>query len=232
MASLNFIKGSIKGKVGQFIGSSWKGIDYIKTYTPPSNPRTEGQVAVRSVFQHCAHIAKALNQDVLKPYTFPKPHKMSPYNYMMHVNKSLFAAKTWDPKKLIIFDGPLFNPGMVIAETEEDDGLCVYIEWDTEYGKADDRAIGIVHDEVSELTFYAEELREGAFLRVPLLLGGQPDVSFLHAYLAFVKVPPQDTAEPGEVSITAYKPVTVTTRETASTHKVKQKTDTLTTASS
>jgi hypothetical protein len=74
----------------------------------------------------------------------------------------------------------------------------------------------VVHDEVSELTFYAEELREVAFLRVPLRLGGQPALSQLHAYLAFVKVPPQDTAEPGEVSITAYKPVPVTTRETAS----------------
>jgi hypothetical protein len=42
MASLNFVKGSIKGRVGQFVGSSWKGIDYIKTYTPPGNPRTEG----------------------------------------------------------------------------------------------------------------------------------------------------------------------------------------------
>jgi hypothetical protein len=157
---------------------------------------------------------------------------MSPYNHLMHVNKPLFTAKTWDPKKLIIFDGPLFNPGMLIAEIEEDDGLCVYIEWDTEYGKADDKAIGIVHDEVSELTFYAEELREGGFLRVPLRLGGQPDLSRLHAYLVFVKVPPQDTAEPGEVSITAYKPVTVTTRETASPHRTKPKNDTLVPASS
>jgi hypothetical protein len=33
-------KGTIKGKVGQFVGSSWKGIDYIKTYTPSGNPRT------------------------------------------------------------------------------------------------------------------------------------------------------------------------------------------------
>lgn len=32
MATLNFIKGSIKGKIGQFVGSSWRGKDYIKTY--------------------------------------------------------------------------------------------------------------------------------------------------------------------------------------------------------
>jgi hypothetical protein len=70
MASLNFVKGSIKGRVGQFVGSSWKGIDYIKTYTPPSNPKTEGQLTIRTIFQHCAHIGKAINEGVLKPYTF------------------------------------------------------------------------------------------------------------------------------------------------------------------
>jgi hypothetical protein len=75
MATLNFIKGSIKGKVGQFVGSSWKGKDYIKTYTPPSNPRTEGQVGIRNIFQHVGHIAKAIYEPVLKPYTFPKPQK-------------------------------------------------------------------------------------------------------------------------------------------------------------
>jgi hypothetical protein len=42
MATLNFIRGSIKGRVGQFVGSSWRGKDYIKTFTPPSNPQDCG----------------------------------------------------------------------------------------------------------------------------------------------------------------------------------------------
>ena len=93
MASLNFVKGSIKGRVGQFVGSSWKGIDYIKTYTPPGNPKSDGQVAIRTIFQHCAHIGRAINADVLKPYTFPKPHKMTAYNRMIQINKDMFDDK-------------------------------------------------------------------------------------------------------------------------------------------
>ena len=32
MASLNFIKGTLKVRVGQFVGSSWSGKEYIKTF--------------------------------------------------------------------------------------------------------------------------------------------------------------------------------------------------------
>jgi hypothetical protein len=49
MATLNFLRGSIKGKLGDIVGSSWRGKDYIKTYIPPSNPNTEGQAAVRTI---------------------------------------------------------------------------------------------------------------------------------------------------------------------------------------
>jgi hypothetical protein len=64
-------------RVGQFVGSSWRGKDYIKTFTPPANPKTEEQVAVRTIFQHIAHIAKAIYEGVLKPYTFPQPRNIT-----------------------------------------------------------------------------------------------------------------------------------------------------------
>jgi hypothetical protein len=46
MAQLNFIKGTIRGK--------------IKTFTKPGNPRTADQVAVRTVFYNVSQIAKAI----------------------------------------------------------------------------------------------------------------------------------------------------------------------------
>ncbi|MDR0644252.1 MAG: hypothetical protein LBG05_04955 [Treponema sp.] len=90
MATLNCIKGSIKGKAGQFAGSSWKGKDRIKTCAPPGNLRTEGQAGVRNVFQHVGHIAVAIYEPALKPYTFPKPQKMSAFNKMARINKEMF----------------------------------------------------------------------------------------------------------------------------------------------
>jgi hypothetical protein len=67
MATLNFIRGSINGKLGQTVCSSSRGKEYIKTYAPPSNPNTEGQAAVRTIFQHTVHIVKAIYEPVLKP---------------------------------------------------------------------------------------------------------------------------------------------------------------------
>ena len=85
MAELNFVRGTIRGKIGQFVGSSWKGKPYIKTFTKPGNPRTADQVAVRTVFQKVSHIAKNIYKHVLKPYTFPTPRRQTAFNQMIFV---------------------------------------------------------------------------------------------------------------------------------------------------
>ena len=69
MATLNFIRGIIRGRIGQFVGSSWKGMSYIKTFTKSGNPRTADQVAVMTVFQNVSHVAKSIYKNVLKNYT-------------------------------------------------------------------------------------------------------------------------------------------------------------------
>ena len=56
------ILGGFSGKVGTVIGSSWKGINYMRGRAQSvKNPRTEGQVEQRSKF--------ALTLDFLKPIT-------------------------------------------------------------------------------------------------------------------------------------------------------------------
>jgi hypothetical protein len=206
MASLNFVKGVIKGKAGQFVGSSWKGIDYIKTYTPPGNPRTQGQVTIRTIFQHCAHIGKAINEGVLKPYTFPKPVKMTAYNRMLQVNKDLFDDLLWDQAKLKIFDGPLFNPGITAATIESggSPAAAVKATFVSATGDGMDKAIAVIHDEATETTLYAIADRSAGEVDVPIAAMDQADLSLLHACLVFSRPPTQGTGETGEVSGTAY----------------------------
>jgi hypothetical protein len=206
MATLNFVKGVVKGRVGQFVGSSWKGIDYIKTYTPPGNPRTEGQVAIRTIFQHCAHIGKALNEGVLKPYTFPKPQKMTAYNRMVQINHAMFGDPAWDQAKLKLFDGPLFNPGVTSAVVEGNGtpAVAVKVTFDATVGDGTDKAIAVIHDETTEATRYAIADRSTGEVVVPIATFDQADLSQLHAYLAFSKPPTHGTGEAGQVSGTAY----------------------------
>jgi hypothetical protein len=205
MAELNFIKGSIKGKVGQFVGSSWRGKDYIKTFTPPSNPKTEGQVAVRTIFQHTAHIAKAIYEGILKPYTFPKPQRMTAYNKMIQINKGLFDDLEWDQAKLKIFDGNLFNPGISAASVENagTSSAAVKITFDGTSGEGTDKAIAVVYDEAADAALYAVAGRSAGEINVSIASLPHADVSRLHAYLVFAK-PPARTGGAGEVSGTAY----------------------------
>jgi hypothetical protein len=207
MATLNFIKGSIKGRVGQFVGSSWRGKDYIKTYTPPSNPRTEGQIAVRTIFQHVAAIAKAIYGDVLKPYTFPTPHKLTAYNRMIQINKELFDDLAWDQTKLKIFDGPLYNPGIASAVLTSGGSSKATVTWNPATGEGTDIAFVILHDETTEQTLTGKGTRQTGTLDVDAAPLNQADLTKVHAYLVFSQPPGHGSGETGHVSPTAYSPV-------------------------
>ena len=206
MASLNFVRGSINGRVGEFFGSSWKGTDYIKTFTPPSNPKTQGQVAVRTVFQHITHIAALINEEVLKPFTFPKPQKMTPANRMVHINRELFEDRAWDPAKLKIFDGGLYNPGITAAAVENGGTTAanVKITFTGTIGEATDKAVAVVYDEASGKALAGEAERQAGEVDVSIAIIDQADLSKLHAYLAFSRPPATGTGENGQVSGTAY----------------------------
>jgi hypothetical protein len=209
MATLNFIKGTIRGKIGQFVGSSWKGKNYIKTFTKPGNPRTADQVAVRNIFQHVSHIAKALYANVLKPYTFPRPRRQTAYNRMIQINKVMFEAKAWEPEKLKIFDGPLYNPGISACSIDYpgEDREQVGFEWPTLPGDQNDVAIGVLYDEVSGKTLYARDTRDKGVMIIKTETIAPIDKTKAHVYLIFAKPPADGTGEAGQVSGTAYAKV-------------------------
>lgn len=46
----NGILGGFSGKVGNVVGGNWKGIDYIRVKTTPTNPKSDKQVAQRTKF--------------------------------------------------------------------------------------------------------------------------------------------------------------------------------------
>jgi hypothetical protein len=205
MATLNFIRGTIRGKIGQFVGSSWKGKNYIKTFTKPGNPRTVGQVAVRTVFQHVSHVAKALYANVLKPYTFPAPRRQTAFNRMIAVNQAMFDGKAWEPEKLVIFDGPLHNPGITSAAIN---GANAVISFVATGGEATDKAIAVLLDDASGAVVYAEAERSAGTVSLSIADIPSQNHGQLHAYLAFSRLPVLNTEEKGQVSNTAHSTVT------------------------
>ena len=211
MATLNFIRGTIRGKIGQFVGSSWRGKSYIKTFTKPGNPKTADQVAVRSVFYNVSQFAKAIYENVLKKYTFPKPRRQSAYNRMIQINKGMFETKVWDPTKLKILDGPLNNPGIenAILENAGTDREDVLFQFNIMTGDKNDKAIAFIFDEVTGAVLTTEGTRDDGELEIKLAPISPVTREKLHAYMVFVKEPTEGTNEKGLVSGTAYKNVTV-----------------------
>jgi hypothetical protein len=99
MARLRFIKGTITGRLGEFVGSRWKGINYIKVFTPPSNPRTEAQVSVRTVFRFISAWATALFSKGLFAY-IPSASRMTERNSVFKANAQMLTNKVFVPADL------------------------------------------------------------------------------------------------------------------------------------
>jgi hypothetical protein len=122
---------------------------------------------------------------------------------MVQINKNLFDDRAWDPAKLKIFEGPLFNPGIISATVS---GADVIVSFDATIGEGTDRAIAVVYDELTETTLYGEAARADAAVSVSITGLDPAALSGLHAYLVFAKEPALGTAEQGQVSGTAYMP--------------------------
>ncbi len=77
------ILGGLSGKVGNIIGGSWKGIDYIRIKpTSVANPRTEGQVNQRNKFTATLEFLQPNNEFIKIGYK-AYANKMSEFNAAM-----------------------------------------------------------------------------------------------------------------------------------------------------
>lgn len=88
----NGILGGGSGKIGPVIMSHCNGVDYIKSYVIPRDPKTPAQLAARSVFAQCVAAAKALQYaggDIFAPLVYPG---LSAFNGLMKINRPLQGA--------------------------------------------------------------------------------------------------------------------------------------------
>jgi len=108
------VLGGFSGKVGNVVGSSWKGIDYIRSLAASvKNPRTEGQMAQRTKFsvvmEFLRPIIPYLNVG-FKPYA----NRQSGYNAAMSYNVNNAVAGTFpditvDYARVLVSKGSLLG---------------------------------------------------------------------------------------------------------------------------
>lgn len=97
------ILGGVSGKIGGVVGSSWKGINVIKTKPlSVANPKTAGQVAQRTKFSNTVAFATQILSSVIKPLWDRFSGQMSGYNKFIRTNIDLFENSMPDPYQSLI----------------------------------------------------------------------------------------------------------------------------------
>jgi hypothetical protein len=208
MSSINWLTAALNGRLGNVVGSSWRGKDYTKMYRAPTNRNTTAQKGVRSVFAHVGHIAHKIYKGVLEPYTYPVPRELTKYNLMMKINDELYTDKVWAPAKLKIFAGELQAAPVKSAVYNVSAGGII-VKWDLGPGEDElDYAIAILYYETGEEALYSICTRGDLSMLIdPAALGASLDLTKMHVYLTFSQ-PPGDNYEHGQTSNTTYAQVT------------------------
>ena len=138
MAKLVGLVGSIVNKAGNFVFSTWKGIQVAKAYQPNVvNPRSEGQVAQRTKFDYAVQYGIAMNRvPYLKQlWSLITPSTRVPYNEFLSRNlrnATFEADNTLCTNKIIISDNNDNLKSIVNGATS-----CALSSWDF-----DDIALG------------------------------------------------------------------------------------------
>jgi hypothetical protein len=209
----NLLVEAIRGKVGsRLVLVRGNSVNYLRRLGHYTDPKTMAQMAVRDVFATVIHIAKAINDPILKPYTFPRPPKgKTPFNWMAHINQPLFAHNGMDFALLKIFDGPVYNPGFQLLDLtgQGTPNEEVTAEYDGMPGDTKDIAILILYDEVRESCLYGFAERGTQLITIKTgQLGPIADKDKVHGYRVFVHPPTPGTNETGQVSRTVYGKLT------------------------
>lgn len=108
------ILGGFSGKVANVIGSSWKGIAYMKSMPlSVANPKTAAQVAQRTKITYCVAFAKIILSGIIKPLRDRFAVRMSGYNAFVQDNVDLFADTMPAPDaNLVIASGKMAKTEM------------------------------------------------------------------------------------------------------------------------
>lgn len=198
------ILGGFSNKVGNVVGSSWKGIATMRVLPlSVANPRTAAQVAVRTAFSKITALASAGLTGFVKPLNDRFAVRMSGYNRFIQMNTNAFdASGEFVPANLLISQGRLGETEIVSAEANDQFGIDII--WSPTPSGAlqlsTDLAYAVVISANGELLGVSsgEVTRNSGVVSVPI-----PDVDELPTiYLAFLR------ADGTEVSTSTGKKLT------------------------
>ena len=155
------ILGGIRGKIGNVVGSAWKGIAVIKTKPlSVANPQTAAQVAQRTKFSNVVAFAKVILASIIKPLWDRFQTGQSGYNAFISENIDLFASALPDPGTTLVISKGVMEKTEIDSVDTADASANVTFNWTDDSGEgfklATDKAYLVAtRDDTEEIIFEA-----------------------------------------------------------------------------
>jgi len=152
--SLGILDG-ISGKVGNVVGSSWRGIDYIRAKAPHrADPKTDKQLAQRSKFKYVMAFTLSLLYVIIRPIWNHVAGRMTGTNLFLKKNIGAFGVDGTieDFSKLQFSVGNLPLPASMsmLPDDEVESGIKISWKNSLEQGSEDDKLMLVVVNSVDQ----------------------------------------------------------------------------------
>lgn len=203
------ILGGIRGRVGNVVGGSWKGINYIRSMPlSVSNPNTAAQQTQRAAFTRTVAAARHLLADLIAPFWDPFARGMSGYNHFISQNIDAFAATPFGPAaNFSAARGILTGPLAFQLLADDSDNILTF-NWLDNSGSGDALATDEVYVVAYNLTqeYWTLDMATGAIRSdATFVLADTVAVAgdIVHGYLFFGR------PDLSKISDSAYDNVTV-----------------------
>jgi hypothetical protein len=180
------ILGGFSGRIGNVVGSSWKGLAVVKSLPlSVANPRTTAQTTQRSKFSNTVAFGSLLLTNVIKPLWDRAAVYMSGFNAFVQANVGLMPSGA-DPdlEGLVISEGPLGTLADVTATPNYVAGTVAFTFDNSAsgaYQSVDDRIIGFAYSQSDGLIGFDDGTVKRSDGAMTIDLGGtlrEPNVIF------------------------------------------------------
>ena len=120
------ILGGVSGRVGNVIGSSWKGIPVLKSRPlSVANPRTTQQVHYRDRLSKLVALASPINSSIIIPLWNRFASRMSGYNAFIQANSEAFnSSMAFVPTSFFISRGRMASTAIISADIQTVNTTC------------------------------------------------------------------------------------------------------------
>lgn len=145
------ILGGFSGRIGNVVGSSWKGLAVVKSLPlSVANPRTTAQTTQRSKFSNTVAFGSLLLTNFIKPLWDRAAVHMSGFNAFVKANVGLMPSGPLpDYSGLILSEGPLGTLDVTNVDATAGTGVLVLTFDPTAsgaYQTVDDRILAFLMD--------------------------------------------------------------------------------------